>query len=186
MATLAISPRVIALAVVTCAAIAAVVLFVDYSKTSADVVLVGVSAEELEEGGVRLTPAESEAVPRVSARDAESAAANKRTGAISRQTILARLSGRSDASNRLVWVVNVDPSSVAGAIGTGGVNLDDPNSETRYPAGMMMRDQYLLMFFDAETGAFIFSHELSGEWVPVPSRTDDGKPTPQATAPAKS
>lgn len=180
MATLAIPPPLIALAALTCAAIAAVVLFIDYSRTSADVVLVGVSAEDLEKGGVQLTPVENEAVAGVTAKEAKSAAANKRTGAVSRQTILARLSGRSDASNRLVWVVNVDPSSVGGALPGGGVNLDDPNSEPRY-AGVMMRDQYLLMFFDAETGAFIFSHELSGDWIPIPSRTDDGKPTPKAT-----
>lgn len=91
------------------------------------------------------------------------------------------MSGRPDASNRLVWVVNIDPSSVAGAGPLGGTDPDDPNPDTRY-AGMIVRDEYLLMFFDAQTGAFVFSTEKAGELIPVPSRSDDGKPTPKATS----
>jgi hypothetical protein len=44
---------------------------------------------------------------------------------------------------------------------------------------MMVRDEYLLIFIDAQTGEFIYSVEKAGELIPLPSRTAiAGTPVP--------
>lgn len=166
-------------ATVTLGAVGFVIL--QHDETSADVVLEGVSADMLAEGGYELRPA-SESEAAVPAAGAE--AVMKKTnsdGAVSRQTTLVWLSSTREPytyKDQLVWVVNTDPSTVDGLM-PGGWTEED----WKPYRGMGLHPDFKLVFVDAKTGEALFSFERSSEagFYPLPSfEPNTGTPAPTA------
>ncbi len=117
--------------------------------------LVGVSAEELEAGGVVLERPMSDDRPSIDAEHASDVAKTRHApGATVRQVVLARMGyviGFQDL--QLVWVVDFDPDSILPVppFGPAPMSTDPKDIETIFA----------LVFVDAKTGEVVHSLELS-------------------------
>lgn len=123
------------------------------------VVLDGIPLEEFTNNGVLLSPALPGETPALTAEAAVAKAERLFPGGAARQTLLLHVKNTAGypPTDHLAWLVNFDPSTVAGS----------PPSGPDAPAGPY-QTIYAYAFIDAESGELIFGGDKTGVTSPPP------------------
>ena len=152
----------IAAAAVLAVAGGLVLTFASGSGSQSQVTLDGVTAQDLVDFGVTLTPPDGE--PGIDESTAEELAVSNAgpsagPNAEVKQTVLVHLAkeGNIPPIDQLAWAVNFDPATIVAAPPY-GFGLDGPPDDL---AVLCDHPLYFVSFIDARTGEFIFATERS-------------------------